>query len=143
MPSVLSKPGFWLAVLGTLLLVLCLTLPPLEFFPLDQDAYWLTVRMMENADLRGILANDRTFGYPLFLKLVEAVSPTLEALPFFQMACRVLAVLTFYVGLRWSGMRGWVACAASVPLLVTNTIFVGEAVPRVVTTYTEPVGESL
>src|SRR5262249_26480653 len=128
---------------GIVLLGLSQVLDAFELLPLDMDGYWMTLKDMEYKDLRGILSDVRTFGYPLFLKLVSLVSPALWLLPFFQLAVRVVAVDVFYAGLRKIEVRPWLAFWIACPLLYTNVILSRDFCVRATQVLTDPVGESL
>jgi hypothetical protein len=65
------------------------------------------------------LAAPRTLGYPLFLKVVRRVSPSMELLPVCHYAMHAVAVFVFYLGLRRLGMAGWPAAAVAGSLLCT------------------------
>lgn len=143
MRLIVTRPLFWLLAQGVALLVVCCTSDAFAFFAHDMDQYWVTLREMESATLPEILINVRTFGYPLFIKLVEQVSPTLEWLPFFHLLLRVLAVCVFYGGLRAVGLGGWLALVAASPLFYTNAVFSHDPQIRITYLMTDAQGESL
>ncbi len=66
-----------------------------------------------------MLASVRTVGYPLFLRVVAAISPQLGILPLVHLAIHFLAVLLFYWSLRRFGATAWQAFAAATGVLWT------------------------
>ena len=64
-----------------------------------------------------IFSNYRTFGYPLFLKLIGFWNPDYAALPVIQYALYAGAVLFFYGSLTAFGFGPWTAWGMSAPLL--------------------------
>src|SRR5262249_365889 len=105
MRTVLRKPLFWLAV--QVFLVFAYLQSGRRFREVqrtpDSGGY-------EDADLSSLaqaLSSIRTLGYPLFLKGVGWLAPSLAALPACQFAVHIVAVLLFYLGLRCIALPGW------------------------------------
>lgn len=138
-----TRPWFWLAFQAALLGVLFLRWDHYRLFPTDTDYYVDVALGTDWLSLEQALASYRTFGYPLFVRAVLWVSPTLTALPICHLAARVLAVFAFYAGLRQLGVRGWLAAAIASSFYYCNTIFFGYA--GLLTTYvlSDSLGESL
>ncbi|MGA9751209.1 MAG: hypothetical protein WBS54_05445 [Acidobacteriota bacterium] len=67
----------------------------------------------------GLLGGVRSFGYPLFLKVVQWVSPRLSLLPLVQMGLHVAVVFFLYGALRRFGAAGWQSFALAGAFLVT------------------------
>jgi hypothetical protein len=59
----------------------------------------------------------RTFVFPLVANGVRSLTPSFVAWPFCELAMRILAVFTFYLGLRSVRVSGWLALAVSSALL--------------------------
>lgn len=141
------EPMVWLLAQGACLLVACATLDYFEVCPIDIDTYALTLRDFEDHFLAGkptgILADQRTLGYPFFALAVKKISPSLTALPFCQMVVRVLSVWVFYAGLRRVQFGGWLSLCMATTLYYANNVFSTDFCPRVTQLMTDSVGESL
>lgn len=68
------------------------------------------------------LAHQRTFGYPLFLRSVRAISPDLAILPFLQAGIFLGALGALYLCLREAGMGAWAAFFGTVPIAANNLL---------------------
>lgn len=68
-------------------------------------------------DLAGFFGNERTFGYPVFVKLIQFGSPDLALLPPIQMVIFFAATLFFYETLKVYGFSKWSAFFVASPLL--------------------------
>jgi len=69
------------------------------------------------------LDNIRTFGYPLFLRIVQTVFPDLRFLPQIQVALYCAAVFFFYASCIQYGFPRWAAWAAATPLLYQRVLW--------------------
>lgn len=120
-----AQPWFWLAFQAALLVVLFLCCDRYRLYPTDTDYYVDVALGTDWLSLENVLSSYRTFGYPLFLRAVLWVSPTLTALPLCHIAVRVLVVFAFHAGLRRLQVSGWLAMTTASAFLYTNTVFFG------------------
>jgi|GEM_PF-3609028 len=67
----------------------------------------------------GLLGGVRSFGYPLFLKVVQWVSPHFSILPLVQMVIHVAVAFFLYGALRRYGASGWQSFALAGAFLLT------------------------
>lgn len=138
-----ARPWFWLTFQAALLTLLFLCWDDYRLWPTDTDYYVNVALNTDWLSLDQVLSSYRTFGYPLFVRAVLAISPTLTALPLCHVLVRMLAVFAFYQGLRQFGIRGWLAAAIASTFYYCNTVFFGYA--GLLTTYvlSDSLGESL
>lgn len=67
----------------------------------------------------GLLGGVRSFGYPLFLKVVQWLSPQLSILPLVQMGIHVAVAFFLYGALRRYGAPAWQSFALAGAFLLT------------------------
>lgn len=89
-------------------------------FQADSDSYLYASKL----SFLELLADKRTFPYPLFLKYLPFISPGLSILPEIQFLVHVLAVFVFYRGLRAYGFQETTALIGASPLLYTRVFWV-------------------
>jgi hypothetical protein len=90
----------------------------------DSGGYLNLANLPLDADrwLEKVLGATRTYGYPLFLKVVGWRSPEHEAVAAAHLVCYILAILLFWYGLcRFSG-RPWLAFWAATPLFYAEIL---------------------
>lgn len=75
------------------------------------------------ATLESALSQPRTFGYPLFLKLVEELAGSRAAVPVAHWGAMALSVCVFYWGLREALYSRWTALFSSAALLLGSGQF--------------------
>ncbi len=73
--------------------------------------------------LANALSQVRTIGYPLFLHLMQLLSPDLKILPYVQFLLFTGAVLIFYKALRVYGVSKWAAVFAASPLFYQRLLW--------------------
>lgn len=72
-------------------------------------------------DLEGAMTSFRTFGYPLFLEIVSAVTGGLDAVPAAQLFIFLLSVIVYFIAVRHYTHLPWMAFCAALPIM--NTVF--------------------
>ncbi|MCB1056042.1 MAG: hypothetical protein KDD11_11110, partial [Acidobacteria bacterium] len=90
----------------------------------DSGGYLSLAKLSLSSDrwLETVLGATRTYGYPLFLKVLGWGSPKLEAVPAAQLVGYLLALLLFWHGFhRYSG-RPWLAFWAVTPLFYADVL---------------------
>lgn len=75
-----------------------------------------------NQWLEKVLGATRTYGYPLFLKVVGWGSPDHEAVPVAHLVCYILAILLFWYGFRRFSGRPWLSFWAVTPLFYAEVL---------------------
>ena len=70
-------------------------------------------------------------GYPLVLKLVSVISPSLSILPMVQFTILAISIFAFYCALGRYGLSRWLALAISSTIFYSNYTFI--FIPMVVT----------
>ena len=124
----LTQPAFWLIAIPAILLIRLWILGRLEPV-LSPDSPSYVAPYYNGSSLSALLSATRTFGYPLFLKVVTSFNLGKQSIPVAQVAAFVVATWTFYWGLRQAGYRKWTAtwCACSLflsPALLRWSIYV-------------------
>ncbi len=140
----LTRAWFWLVFQAALLLVLLWRCDRFRLYPIDADWYVGVATGTDWLSPRDVLSHYRTCGYPLFLRAVLLISPTLSGLPLCHLAVRLLAVFAFYAGLRQIQATSWLALAMASVLLYSNVvIFAHEDRLLISEVLTDSLGESL
>jgi hypothetical protein len=118
---ILGRPILWLigqaVVLGAILW-LCGNLTPDGLGTNDDSREYVE---QSQASFQANLSSYRTFGYPLFLRLIRVVSPDYALVPWVQFLLHALAVGCFYCGLRALVGSDWLAMIVASSLLYSNT----------------------
>lgn len=123
--KVFSAPLAWLLIQGTVMAFM-IALP--GYFDLkltrDSESFLIFFPTWEGfySFLQDILTNYRTFGYPLFLKIINFIMPGLDSLPLAHYLFHLAAVLIFWMSLRRYGFGPWTAFSAASPLLYARIV---------------------
>jgi hypothetical protein len=115
--NLLRKPLFWFVVqaigLAAALMILGWFDPVRVGDTSDYEQFPFTT-------LAEALAHPRTFGYPLFLQLADALAPSHQAVAPLDFACHVLAVFLFWLGLKRVIPSDWTSMAVASSLFYSN-----------------------
>lgn len=124
MNRVIQTPSAWLVFLIAVFLAWCVLAGKFQLEPYSEgDDAAVYVAMSEGSFLDFWRAPDQrnySWGYPLLLRLVRPASPALEALPVWQAAWHVLAVVLFWVGMRQVSASQWLVLTVSGAVLFSN-----------------------
>jgi hypothetical protein len=119
------RPAFWLVIQpAVLLLAMAGTGNMAPQAEPDTAGY----RDFDFSSLRAALSQTRTLGYPVLLRTVGRVSPSLAAVPYVQFLLHAGAVAALYAGLRRYGFAAIPAFAAASVLFYSGFVLMYVAV---------------
>ncbi|MEW6113546.1 MAG: hypothetical protein AB1664_15555, partial [Thermodesulfobacteriota bacterium] len=117
---ILTQPFLYLLLQAVVVLVLLFALGRGEVRQTADSVGYLQFQM---SSLTEALGQMRSVGYPLLVKAVKALSPSLSALPYVQVLLFFFAALLFYRALVVYGLSGWMAFAATSPLFYERLVW--------------------
>ncbi len=114
MKRLLKEPVFYLILQASIVFLALILLGATEVKYGGDTRSYLAFKTNSLAEA---LSHVRTFGYPLFLRLVRVFSPGLALLPYVQITLFFVAAIFFHSALRIYGFSKWTAFAAATPLI--------------------------
>jgi hypothetical protein len=108
----LREPWFWLIAQPVALLVVLAATGRMTVV-LERDS--LGYLDFDFSSWHAVLSHTRTVAYPIFLRLVRWLTPSLSAVPYVQLWLHAAAVMALFVGLRRFGFaaRSALVCAST------------------------------
>src|SRR5262245_54242654 len=128
MRRVLGHGWLWLLLFSTVLVVPWLLDDPTGLRVNNDTPEYLAMSerdLLDGEALRGY----RTWGYPVFLKLVRFISSDYAWVPGLQLALHVAGVLVLYAGLCAVGFPTLAAVLACLPVLLADSLW-DQQMPR-------------
>ena len=116
----LTQPFFCLLLQAAIVFVILLALGRGGVHQTPDSIGYLQFHM---SSLGEALGQMRSVGYPLFVKAVKALSPSLSALPYVHVLLFFSAALLFYKSLVVYGLSVWMAFAATSPLFYERLVW--------------------
>ena len=122
MRGLLGHGWLWLLLFSVVLVVRWLADDPTALLVTnDSPEYlWMSEQNLLDGDM---LRGYRTWGYPVFLKLVRLVSPDCAWVPALQLGLHVAGVLVLYAGLRAVGFPTLAAVLVCLPVLLADSVY--------------------
>lgn len=119
--SRISHSGlFWIIIQGFLILFFYAWSGKLKLVHEGDSVSYLFVAQLDS--LEAWLTDMRTFGYPLFLRVISTILPDFAWLPCIHLGFHILSVVTFWWGLKAYGFADRQALLGASPLLYVEAV---------------------